>query len=354
MTELRVESLQSSTDREVRQVFDDLGFLTGSDRMAGLLRQAAKAACVSDITVLLEGETGTGKQVLADAIHQLDRKRRSFPFVTVHCATINETLAESELFGHLRGSFSGAASDRKGLFQSAHGGTLFLDDVNDLPVDVQPKLLDVLQRRTVRAVGSDREAPFDVRVMAACNQPLEPLVREGRFRSDLYYRLNVAKLKLPALRQRADELPTLTLALAQRYRAIYGPIEAIDTGLLQFLQTQAFPGNVRELENTVQRMLFLKTRGTSLGLSDWMAQGHQEARPDADVLEKTAETLWMVISQQGMPYAEAMREIERRILESALKTGGGTRREIARRLSTSERTLYHKMRAHRLRHSLPV
>src|SRR6202453_4479428 len=193
------------TDTQLSDTFAGLGLLTNSLNMMPILRCAQKSADVSDVTVLIEGETGTGKQVLASAIHQLDRKRRSFPFVTVHCSTISEALAESELFGHKRGAFSGAILERKGLFQAAQRGTLFLDDVNDLPMNLQPKLLDVIQRAVVRPVGSDREFHVDIRIIAACNQPLEPLVRQGRFRSDLYHRLNVVKLLLPPLRNRAQD-----------------------------------------------------------------------------------------------------------------------------------------------------
>jgi transcriptional regulator with GAF, ATPase, and Fis domain len=179
------------SDHELRRVLAELGFITGCDAMVPLLRQASKAACLSDITVLLEGETGTGKQLLANAIHRLDQKRRSHPFVTIHCSTINETLAESELFGHERGAFSGAVSPRKGLFQAAHGGILLLDDVNDLAHGLQAKLLDVLQRSVVRAVGSDRESPIDVRITAASNLPLGQMVRQNSFRADLYHRLGL-------------------------------------------------------------------------------------------------------------------------------------------------------------------
>jgi transcriptional regulator with PAS, ATPase and Fis domain len=198
-----------SFDEELRCAFAELGFITVSSKLIPVLRQAQKAARVSDITVLLEGETGTGKQVLAYAIHQLDQKRKSFPFVTVHCGAINEALAESEFFGHERGAFSGAAIARKGLFQTAHRGTLFLDDVNDLPPALQPKLLDVLQRNVVRAVGSDREVPVDVRIISACNRPLMQLVQQNCFRADLYHRLNVVKLSLPPLRERPQDLPAL-------------------------------------------------------------------------------------------------------------------------------------------------
>jgi two-component system, NtrC family, response regulator AtoC len=336
-------------DRELQGIFARLGFVTGSPEMMPVLARARKAAQVSDITVLIEGETGTGKQVLAHAIHQLDQKRRNFPLITVHCSTINEALAESELFGHERGAFSGAVTDRKGLFQAANRGTLLLDDINDLPVHLQPKLLDVVQRSTVRPVGADREIRIDVRIIAACNQPLEPLVREGRFRSDLFHRLNVVKLKLPPLRERSNDFSQVMLALARRHASVYGPIESIEPQLLALLACKSFPGNIRELENAVQRMLFLKTGGDSLGMADWTAQGPQESTPaESDPLSEAALAVWKMIGQLDMPYAQAFQEIEKKVLEAALNTHGTTRREIAQRLHTSERTLYYKMRSHGL------
>jgi len=229
------------SDDELRSIFNRLGFVTSSVNLASLLRRSLKAADASDVTILLEGETGTGKQVLAQAIHALDQKRNSFSFVTVHCSTISEALAESELFGHQRGAFSGAISGRRGLFQTAQNGTLFLDDINDLPFHLQPKLLDVIQRGTVRPVGSDREVPVNARIIAACNQPLEPLVRDGRFRSDLYHRLNVVKLTLPPLRQRRADLPGLVLALAWRHADLYAKIETVEIDLLNHLELQLVP-----------------------------------------------------------------------------------------------------------------
>ncbi len=342
---------------ELRETFARLGFVTTSALMTPVLGQARKAAEASDITVLVEGETGTGKQVIARAIHELDRKRRSSPFITVHCSTISEALAESELFGHQRGAFSGAVTDRKGLFQAANHGTLLLDDVNDLPSHLQPKLLDVVQRGVVRAVGCDRETRIDVRIIAACNQPLEPLVREGRFRSDLYHRLNVVKLVLPPLRERRADFPDLMLSLARRHFALYGPIESIDASLLALLATLSFPGNIRELENAVQRMLFVKSNGSSLGIADWMAQAQTESQVKAeaavaiDPYADAADAIWKVIIQLGIPYADAFQEIEKRVLEAAINTHGTTRREIAQKLHTSERTLYYKMRSHGLSHS---
>jgi len=337
------------SDLELQNLFAGLGFVTSSPEMLPVLARARKAAQVSDITVLIEGETGTGKQVIARAIHQLDQKRRGFPFITVHCSTITEALAESELFGHQRGAFSGAVSERKGLFQAANHGTLLLDDINDLPAPLQPKLLDVVQRGTVRPVGCDRETAVDVRIIAACNQPLEPLVREGRFRSDLYHRLNVVKLSLPPLRDRGSDLAQVMLALARRHSRIFTPIDSIEPALLALLVCQPFPGNVRELENTVQRMLFAKTGGTSLGVADWVNQTPPQAEAgETDALTEVAHVIWKVIDQLDMPYAQAFQEIEKRVLEAALNTQGSTRRQIAQRLHTSERTLYYKLRSHGL------
>jgi transcriptional regulator with PAS, ATPase and Fis domain len=338
----------SRTDHEMQRIFSELGFVAFSPKMVPVLRRAHKAAEVSDITILLEGETGTGKQVLAYAIHQLDQKRRSFPFVTVHCSTISEALAESELFGHQRGAFSGAVSDRKGLFQAAQRGTLLLDDINDLPLALQPKLLDVIQRGAVRAVGSDRETRVDVRIVAACNQPLEPMVRDGRFRSDLYHRLNVVKLSLPPLRERGMDLSDLILTLARRHATLYGPIEKVEPQLLTLLESKSFQGNIRELENAVQRMLFLKTEGAALGVADWIAQSSAEgsAIGDTDLFAEAAGAIWKVISQRGIPYAKVFQEIEKRVLEAAISPRGSTRREVAQRLHTSERTLYYKIRSY--------
>ena len=338
------------TSTELRRLFASHGFIAGSAVMLPVLRQARKAAAVSDITMLLEGETGTGKQVLAQAIHNLDEKRKSFPFITVHAPTIAEGVAESELFGHQRGAFSGATRDREGLFQAAHRGTLFLDDVNDLPLALQPKLLDVLQRGIVRGIGSDREATINVRVIAAANQSLAQAVRDNRFRGDLYHRLNVVRLLLPPLRERGEDLAALVLVFAQRHRNIYPHITRIDADLVELLKSQTFPGNVRELEHAVERMLFERRQGDSLQLSDWVQQGSDAsvAEDGQDLVSQAAQRLWAEIFEHGVPYGEALRRLERRLLETALSRGDQTRQEIARRLHTSERTLYHKLRLHNL------
>jgi transcriptional regulator with GAF, ATPase, and Fis domain len=337
------------SDYELRRIFGELGFIALSEPMVGVLRQAAKAACLSDITVLLEGDTGTGKQVLANAIHQLDQKRRSHPFVTVHCSTINESLAESEFFGHARGAFSGAVTHRKGLFQAAQGGTLLLDDINDLPLCLQAKLLDVLQRSVVRAVGSDCEVPIDVRIIAASNRPLAEMVRQNRFRADLYYRLNVVHLSLPPLRERIPDLCALILEFARRHQDVYPGISAVDPELTAHLASQKFEGNVRELEHCVQRMLFRKTEGASLGLGDWLAQ-YQNNRNEAsrDLVREAAQALWRAVSRDGIPFPLVLRLTEKHILEIAISSSPRGRRELARLLKTSERTLYRRLQYHGL------
>ena len=307
---------------------------------------AYRAANASDISVLIEGETGTGKQVLAAAIHRLDSKRSTFPFVTAQAGTISDALVESELFGHERGSFSGAVWERKGLFRSAAGGTLFLDDISDLSAKMQSSLLDALQRRNVRPVGSDRELPIDVRIIAASNRPLKSLVNQGHFRLDLYQRLDVVRLRLPPLRERNQDLPALLLALAHRHAALYlRPIERVDPDLIHHLRLQSFPGNIRELENCVKRMLFLKTYGTALGLADWSAQSAEEEpiarkNPIADA----AASLLEAVSQQQIPYGLALQRVEEEVLHAA-GVGQNSVRQIAEFLQTSERTVYRKMRA---------
>ena len=333
----------------LRTLFSGLGFITAGRRMDAVLQWAYKAAQVSDTTVLLQGETGTGKQVLARAIHSLDEKRRQFPFVTVHCSTVSESLAESELFGHRRGSFSGADAARDGLFQAANRGTVFLDDINDLPLPLQPKLLDALQRGIIRALGSDRETAVDVRVIAAANRPLEPMVQARTFRSDLFHRLNVIQLRLPPLREREDDLAALVLEFTRRHANLHEGITALEPDLVEHLRECPFEGNVRELENAVQRMLFHKAEGNSLCRADWLRQQASCTPPldGEDAVKQAADLLWTAMSTQGVPFPHVMRRIETELLRRALDMEGKTRREIAGMLQTSERTLYHKISSHR-------
>ncbi len=238
------------------------GQLQSSRSFQNVLSKSPKMADVFDLitnvsdtasTVLILGETGTGKEQIARAIHTASAAHRGGPFVAVNCAALPETLMESELFGHEKGSFTGAASQRKGRFEHAHGGTLFLDEIGDLPLPLQIKLLRVLQERRIERVGGAEPIDIDVRVIAATHQPLDKLVKEGKFREDLYYRLNVILIDLPPLRDRTEDIPLLAEHFCQKYaRPNQSPCQ-ITPEAMQVLLKCEWPGNVRQLENAIER-----------------------------------------------------------------------------------------------------
>jgi DNA-binding NtrC family response regulator len=229
--------------------------LIGESPAIEQLRAAIRRAAASFATVLLEGETGTGKELVARAIHQASGRARG-PFVPVNCAEIAETLFESELFGHARGAFTGAVSDRKGLLESAHGGTLLLDEIEDLAPGPQVKLLRVLQGREFKPVGTTRFVRFDARVIAASNQDVERLVRQERFRADLFFRLDVLRLRVPPLRERREDVPRLVEHAIRRFNAANGThFGGLSAEANAALMHRPWPGNVRELENLIERTL---------------------------------------------------------------------------------------------------
>jgi DNA-binding NtrC family response regulator len=232
---------------------DSFGELTGASvemrRVYAVLERVAR----SEATVLIEGETGTGKDVAARSLHAAS-PRASGPFVPVDCGAIPENLIESELFGHVRGAFSGAIHDRKGVFEEAHGGTLFLDEIGEMPLSVQSKLLRAIETRSVRRVGGNAERPVDVRIVAATNRSLAACANLGTFREDLYYRLAVVEVKLPPLRMRSDDIPLL----AEHFHARFaGPDARLPEGFIKTLATRSWPGNVRELRNFIERSVSL-------------------------------------------------------------------------------------------------
>ncbi|HEU4710584.1 MAG TPA: sigma-54 dependent transcriptional regulator [Pyrinomonadaceae bacterium] len=256
---------------ENRRLRDELsrppGFahlLGGSQALERVLKQARSAAATS-ATVLLCGENGTGKEMLARAIHQ-ESPRASGPFVAVSCAALPETLIESELFGHEKGAFTSATQTRKGRFELANGGTLFLDEIGDLSAAVQVKLLRVLQEREFERVGGIKTLTVDIRLIAASNRDLEKEVAAGRFRQDLFFRLNVVPLTLPPLRERQDDIPLLAAHFAAATALKHGqPTPELDPALIEILQEYEWPGNVRELENLIERLVVLSSNNT-LGL----------------------------------------------------------------------------------------
>jgi two-component system response regulator PilR (NtrC family) len=236
--------------------------LIGHSSAISALRELIARVARSQAPVHITGESGTGKELVAHLIHD-SGARADGPFIPVNCGAIPSELMESELFGHKRGSFTGAVADKKGLIQSAEGGTLFLDEVADLPLHMQVKLLRVIQEKAVRPVGEQREAPVDVRVLSATHKPLAELVAQGRFREDLYYRINVIEIRVPSLREHADDIGELASAMLQRLAARAGiPAPQMTLEARHALQHYAFPGNVRELENILERALALSASGT--------------------------------------------------------------------------------------------
>jgi two-component system response regulator PilR (NtrC family) len=290
-------------------------------------------------TVLLTGESGTGKERVARAIHRAS-DRRDAPFLVVNCGALPEALMESELFGHEKGAFTGAASRHVGLFREADGGTLLLDEVGELPLPLQVKLLRVLQERRVRPVGATQEVAVDVRVLAATNRNVEEAVAEGTLRQDLYYRLNVIRIELPPLRDRRDDVPLLAERFVRRFA------EEMDKDVVGFtsdaaraLATYAFPGNVRELENIVERAVALAS-SRAIGLGD--------LSPDIVGSVGSPTLSLLELPPEGCDLDAVLHEAERRLLVAALDRSGGVRTAAARLLGVSFRSLRYRLGKHSL------
>ncbi len=300
LLERRVHTLED----QMRQA-GTLGFF-GSSPAIRRVTKLIEAVAPSSATVLICGESGTGKEVVARAIHTRS-PRREKPMVAVNCSALSETLLESELFGYTRGAFTGAVNDHKGLFEAGHGGTLFLDEIGDMPLPMQAKLLRVLQEGEVRPVGSTRTIQVDVRVLAATNADLEEKCREGRFRSDLYYRLNVVRLDLPPLRERGEDVQLLaTHFLRKAAAALAKQYQGIDSEAMRALQAYAWPGNVRELENAVERAAIL-SHGPEIGLADLPPNVAGQPRVGGNGSSATHES-----GLCGLPFAEAKTQIVER------------------------------------------
>ena len=291
----------------------------------------------SDATVLIEGETGTGKELVARAIHHLG-PRAAGPLIPVNCSALSEGLLESELFGHVRGAFTGALRNKRGRFEAAVSGTIFLDEIGEVSAGIQVKLLRVLQEHTIERVGDERPVPVDIRVIAASNHPLAELTRAGRFREDLYYRLHVLPIQLPPLRQRRDDIPLLAQHFVNIYRAETGrAIERIDQEALSIMVDYDWPGNVRELENSIEYS-FVKTT------SGLISSRHLPP----EVLPRRRRSSPAVAPQRRSRRADLTRERIRRELTAA----GWNVAKAARRLRMSRTTLYGKMSEYELREPL--
>jgi DNA-binding NtrC family response regulator len=292
----------------------------------------------TDSTVLICGESGTGKELVAEAIHRYSQ-RKDKPFVVVNCAAIPEALLESELFGHERGAFTGAVGRRNGRFEMAEGGTIFLDEIAELPLSLQVKLLRVLQEHTFERVGGTETIRGDFRVIAATNRDLEACVREQLFREDLLYRLNVVRISVPPLRERRSDIVLLAEHFLRSYSEKNGvPAVGFSDDAVLMLQTHSFPGNVRELENLVERAV-LMARGRVVMPSHFPMGAEKSAREESN--GSGADLL-------SLPFHKALSELERRLIEKALRESGGNKTDAANRLQINRRLLYNKIEEHNI------
>ncbi|MEM9882472.1 MAG: sigma-54 dependent transcriptional regulator [Planctomycetota bacterium] len=343
-----------------------LGQLVGDDPAMQRVYDLVEAVADSKTTVLVTGESGTGKSLVGRAIHTLsprgaDRRRGSGkrpgrgaerrrpdpegrrpcgPFVTFACGSVPETLLESELFGHVRGAFTGAEDDKPGRVLAADGGTLFLDEINSATPALQLKLLRVLQEKAFEPLGSTQTHHVDVRFVLATNRDLRPMVEAGTFREDLYYRINVVNIAMPALRDRRGDIPALAEHFLAKHAAEAGRTRTLGDAALDALRSYGWPGNVRELENAIERAVVL-SRGPVIGVDDLPDAVREGATTTAGYVPAVLTTAddWV-----PTPLAQAMREPERRILKAALEANGWNRQETARQLEINRTTLYKKIK----------
>ncbi|MEQ5801082.1 sigma-54 dependent transcriptional regulator [Halomonas sp. H10-9-1] len=316
------------------------GIVGESEAMQSLFRDAARLAD-SDAPMLLLGESGTGKELMARAVHA-ESPRRDGPFIAVNCASIPAELMESEFFGHVKGAFTGADESRQGLFQAARGGSLFLDEIGEMPVALQAKLLRALQERSVRPVGAEREEAMDVRIIAATHRHLEQEIEEGRFRNDLFYRLETFSLRIPPLREREGDIARLIPALIDKHAGQQDKgIQRIEPAALGALLGYAYPGNVRELENAIMRAVTLAEAGQLCHADlpqrirdQGEAQRHhcRETRAEGTLANAAARADW-----------PSLEEVEKRYIRKVLEATGGNKRRTAEVLGIARRTLYRRL-----------
>jgi two-component system response regulator PilR (NtrC family) len=313
--------------------------------------QLIQKVAASSTNVLISGESGTGKELVARAIH-LNGPRQDKPFVAVNCGAIPETLIESELFGHVRGAFTGAVSDHTGLFKQADQGTVFLDEVGELPLHLQVKLLRILQEKTFTPVGGSKQIKVDIRVISATNRDLRKELEEGRFREDLFYRLNVVQMVLPPLRSRKEDIPLLTHFFLKKFADSHGKnVEEISSGALMHLMNYAYPGNVRELENVLEHAVAVTNKNI---LTEDDLPPHVKTVPiveDVDTFERTAPGGADYFFSKGLSLDVELETHEKCILLGALKRANGVQKRAAEILGINYRSLRHRLEKYEMLNS---
>lgn len=370
---LLAEARRHAEEGQLKCAMKDLGIAGDSAALISMIRQVTKMGPLSNLPVLIMGESGTGKELIGRAIHRLDPRRCKSPYVAVNCGAISPNLAESELFGHKRGAFTGADRDRKGLIRAAEGGVLFLDEIGELSVELQAKLLRVLQEDRVLGVGEDQEVPVDFRVIAATNRDLEGMVKDGRFRDDLFHRLNVLSIQVCPLRERPDDVkPLVEHILGKCRREMPSSVSAVDRDFIEALKQSRLPGNARQVENLVRRALVNKPDDTPLGLSDlspeiWrdlhlhsMEQIDQrepcQTGPDLTASNPPTPVraldsyLLALLESNHWTLARALAHCERSLIEAALHHAHGNQSQAAHLLGITPRSVYNKLRKHDIVH----
>ena len=315
--------------------------VVGHDRKMGEVYEAVERVCGTKATVLIRGESGTGKELIARAIHY-GSGRVGSPFIKVNCAAIPEPLLESELFGHEKGAFTGAVGTRKGRFEQAHEGTLFLDEVGDIPLSLQPKFLRVLQERKFERVGGNTTLSVDVRIIGATHRDLEQAIRDNTFRDDLYYRLNVVPIFVPPLRERTADIPLLVKHFVQRFNEVHGKSVEFLQDAVEVMVRYGWPGNVRELENCIERVVIM-TRETMISAAELHKHMNFFAVPPNPVVTNS---ITPVIHDQSLP--GNVRAIERERIVAALRRSGGVQARAARMLGLTPRQIGYKMRKYEI------
>ena len=305
-----------------------------------------------DVPILITGESGTGKDLVAESIWQVSTRWEE-PFVTINCAAIPEQLLEAELFGYQKGAFTGATSERVGKFEEANGGVIFLDEIGDMSLSLQAKILRVLQNGTFQKLGDNADIKVDIRVIAATNKDLRQLVREGKFREDLYFRINVVNLSLPPLRERKEDIPLLAECFIRRYSSQMGKeIVGVSKNFINELVTHEWPGNVRELENTIRKaMAFTKTKyltSFDIDLEDNSAANQENIIKSFEHTVRSSVKDLLSSESVSNIYRDLLKDAESIILEEAIKTSNGNRSKASRMLGINRLTLLRKLKEHNL------